>query len=789
TVDGYDLSGDTNSNSEYDRLVIQILAKAVTYSNSYGSVDSGLTTLSASGCNLSAVSDVLDLTPIADGDSATQPFKLTSLDLSNNSISDVSVLITSDLFPADTLTTLDISGNSICNIDNVVSALQTKFTNLSSVTYSDQTCHCSASVSSSSFQVCREVYPDRWVVECWNGYYLDKTTGSCVKACDIGYAANENGECTFISSSSSSKFSSSQPTLSDDSVEIGLKSSTSLSNISRCSVCENDPYRMAVLEVGASYVECLCRSIYKGDDCTTLIPISYDDPPSKLWLIIAVSAGGAGLIVGGIIIFCKCCGGCHKKTIPDFPTPSIVPGGIDERKDIDILEYSYSSDPTFSGSAFTRHVPIVESMTLTSASSITPLCTIGRGGFGEVQIVKVEDVPFPCVLKKMLKVADEKVVKSCRKEFKVQLKLFIDGKCCHRIPRPLYILDLLNADFKGILGFIMEFCFGGSVNSFANTWCVDGKYDSELIDSSDDDSTDDSVADDEDDIISIDPMRMNPVKTSALCVGMIECLANVFKARKHLVHRDVKPDNFLVRVDPKDGECFIVLADLGLAQIQESISTSSLSQKIRIKAGRGEREEEERKTLCGTFVYNSYEALSTGIHSQLSDAHSLGMSILSLFLCQQPFIGLPVMKKGIDNVGLMVREIKSLMKNDEIPKISDLPPFKSLRTIESGKFTPVYECLNEVYEGLTEFDVEERMSVHKACEKVQSIKHLLPKIGEGWKCPTIDEIVKTFVAKNGDVGDIIEGDTKESLSLLSSSRVSTIVVVSVDDLAIIVDLH
>ncbi|GKT19300.1 hypothetical protein ADUPG1_011477, partial [Aduncisulcus paluster] len=56
TVDGYDLSGDTNSNSEYDRLVIQILAKAVTYSNSYGSVDSGLTTLSASGCNLSAVS-------------------------------------------------------------------------------------------------------------------------------------------------------------------------------------------------------------------------------------------------------------------------------------------------------------------------------------------------------------------------------------------------------------------------------------------------------------------------------------------------------------------------------------------------------------------------------------------------------------------------------------------------------------------------------------------------------------------------------------------------------------
>ncbi|GKT19264.1 hypothetical protein ADUPG1_011471, partial [Aduncisulcus paluster] len=152
TVDGYDLSGDTNSNSEYDRLVIQILAKAVTYSNSYGSVDSGLTTLSASGCNLSAVSDVLDLTPIADGDSATQPFKLTSLDLSDNSISDVSVLITSGLFPADTLTFLDISGNSICDIDAAVTTLQSYFTNTVAIVSSGQsTCPCSDSGSTVLF--------------------------------------------------------------------------------------------------------------------------------------------------------------------------------------------------------------------------------------------------------------------------------------------------------------------------------------------------------------------------------------------------------------------------------------------------------------------------------------------------------------------------------------------------------------------------------------------------------------------------------------------------------------
>ncbi|GKT18053.1 hypothetical protein ADUPG1_011228, partial [Aduncisulcus paluster] len=59
TLDGYDLSGDINSNAEYDKLVVQILAKAVTS----GTIDSGLRILSASGCGLSAISDVLDLTP------------------------------------------------------------------------------------------------------------------------------------------------------------------------------------------------------------------------------------------------------------------------------------------------------------------------------------------------------------------------------------------------------------------------------------------------------------------------------------------------------------------------------------------------------------------------------------------------------------------------------------------------------------------------------------------------------------------------------------------------------
>ncbi|GKT30277.1 hypothetical protein ADUPG1_005459, partial [Aduncisulcus paluster] len=57
-IDGYDLSGDINSNAEYDKLVVQILSKAV----KYDALNSGLTSLSVSGFGLSSISDVLDLT-------------------------------------------------------------------------------------------------------------------------------------------------------------------------------------------------------------------------------------------------------------------------------------------------------------------------------------------------------------------------------------------------------------------------------------------------------------------------------------------------------------------------------------------------------------------------------------------------------------------------------------------------------------------------------------------------------------------------------------------------------
>ncbi|GKT32584.1 hypothetical protein ADUPG1_006703, partial [Aduncisulcus paluster] len=370
--------------------------------------------------------------------------------------------------------------------------------------------------------------------------------------------------------------------------------------------------------------------------------------------------------------------------------------------------------------------PKHDSFTLTSADLITLQCKIGTGGFGEVLLVKVDGIDSPCVLKKMLKIADKRVVKDCRKEFKMQQKLFMNGKCFNRIPRPLYILDLLDADMKGEYGFIMEYCAGGSVKDFARSWCIQGDGEEGEEDEEECSSEEDSGY-----YKSFDPMALNPVKVCSL-------------SKKSLVHRDIKPDNFLVRVDPDSKKCTVVLADLGLAQIQDSISSSMSSRSFVDFSSKSEDDTEAKHKLkrpfCGTLVYNSFEALK-GDQSQESDAYSLGLTIFALFKCKDPFLHHPVLQ-CIDSPTEYAKELSNLISNGMGPKLCESRLFKTLNTIEGGKFKTVYSCLNEIFEGLTKVDIDERMSVHEACEKVQSIKDLLPKIGEGWEYPSIDKIVE-----------------------------------------------
>ncbi|GKT23499.1 hypothetical protein ADUPG1_012445, partial [Aduncisulcus paluster] len=70
--------------------------------------------------------------------------------------------------------------------------------------------------------------------------------------------------------------------------------------------------------------------------------------------------------------------------------------------------------------------------------------------------------------------------------------------------------------------------------------------------------------------------------------------------------------------------------------------------------------------------------------------------------------------------------------------------------------------LNDVFEALTRLDPDSRMSVLQCNERIQPIKYLLPKIGEGWECPSLADIIdEQLRSHDGCVGTIESEHPKE----------------------------
>ncbi|GKT33192.1 hypothetical protein ADUPG1_007181, partial [Aduncisulcus paluster] len=231
-VSGYQLSA-SNSTAEYDRLVVQILAKSIrkewTDSGTTYVVQSGLTSLYASGCDLAELDDILDLTPIAAGDYLTQPFILETLDVSSNHISDVSALISSEFFPQDSLSSLNISDNFICDISET----------------------CSETFSFSDYKTCRQRANSSYQVECWDGYYWDKNVDKCMQACPVGESMSREGVCAG-------------------------HSTITWNNSLRCDVCKPKSNLQSILGSDGTVVcgeRCATTNTY-GNSCSSSCPVS-----------------------------------------------------------------------------------------------------------------------------------------------------------------------------------------------------------------------------------------------------------------------------------------------------------------------------------------------------------------------------------------------------------------------------------------------------------------------------------------------------------------------------------
>ena len=185
---------------------------------------------------------------------------------------------------------------------------------------------------------------------------------------------------------------------------------------------------------------------------------------------------------------------------------------------------------------------------------------------------------------------------------------------------------------------------------------------------------------------------------------MLACMEFVHK--KHFVHRDIKPDNFMMGVNSKQGQVYII--DFGLSKRFEDPNT------------RKHISFTQHKSLTGTARYASINAMKGCEQSRRDDMESLGYVWMYLLRGALPWQGLPARteKEKMDKIlhvkettrvdilcGGFPSEFGTFLREARALEFKEEPPYARWRAMFRDLYLRLGYCYDYAFDWTGRFDV------------------------------------------------------------------------------------